>query len=179
MRVAYADPPYIGQARKHYKDDPKCAEVDHAGLIAQLESDYDGWALSASPISLPQILPLCPPGIRICAWVKPWCSWKAQNPAYCWEAVIIKQPRKSTRSRTADFIAENATRQRGVHGAKPERFCYWLFEILNLCRGDELVDLFPGSQIVLRSWVKWEKQAPIARGRRPKEQKQLILLRAV
>ena len=34
--VAYADPPYIGQARKHYSHDPNCAEVDHAELIDRL-----------------------------------------------------------------------------------------------------------------------------------------------
>lgn len=31
MRVAYADPPYIGQAMKHYGAQPNAAEVDHLG----------------------------------------------------------------------------------------------------------------------------------------------------
>ena len=30
MKFAYADPPYIGQAKRHYSHDPLCAEVDHA-----------------------------------------------------------------------------------------------------------------------------------------------------
>ena len=47
MRIAYADPPYIGQAKKHYSHDPKCAEVDHAKLLLQLQN-YDAWALSMS-----------------------------------------------------------------------------------------------------------------------------------
>ena len=51
MRLAYADPPYVGQAKKHYSHDPKCAEVDHAALFRQL-SEYDGWALSLSSPSL-------------------------------------------------------------------------------------------------------------------------------
>lgn len=55
MRLAYADPPYIGQARKHYKHDPQCAEVDHAALLAQLQG-YDGWALSLSSPSLKVML---------------------------------------------------------------------------------------------------------------------------
>lgn len=47
MRFAYADPPYIGQAKRHYSRDPCCAEVDHTELVAQLNT-YDAWALSLS-----------------------------------------------------------------------------------------------------------------------------------
>lgn len=90
MRFAYADPPYIGQAKKHYSHDPQCAEVDHAQLIAQLET-YDGWALSLSTPSLQEILALCPKDVRIAAWVKPFCAFKVNvNPAYAWEPVIWK-----------------------------------------------------------------------------------------
>lgn len=48
MRVAYADPPYIGQSAKHYRNHPDYAgEVDHLALIDRLVSEYpDGWALS-------------------------------------------------------------------------------------------------------------------------------------
>lgn len=42
MKFAYADPPYPGQARKHYGSHPDFGgEVDHSDLIAQLERDYD------------------------------------------------------------------------------------------------------------------------------------------
>lgn len=55
MKFAYADPPYVGQAKKHYSADPRCAEVDHAELIARLCADFpDGWALSLSSPSLKQ-----------------------------------------------------------------------------------------------------------------------------
>lgn len=37
--IVFADPPYIGQAKKHYNSE----EVDHKALITQLEV-YDGWA---------------------------------------------------------------------------------------------------------------------------------------
>jgi site-specific DNA-adenine methylase len=41
---AYADPPYVGQAKRHYNSE----EVDHVALIQMLVSDFpDGWALSA------------------------------------------------------------------------------------------------------------------------------------
>lgn len=69
MRFAYADPPYVGQARKHYNTE----EVDHAALIHHLVVEYpDGWALSCSSPSLPKLLPLCPADIRVMAWVKPF-----------------------------------------------------------------------------------------------------------
>ena len=54
MKAAYADPPYLGQARKHYASDPQCAEVDHAELIGRLCRDYDAWAfreIGTSPLS--------------------------------------------------------------------------------------------------------------------------------
>jgi hypothetical protein len=59
VKFAYADPPYIGQAKRHYSHDPQCAEVDHAELIARLCQGYpDGWALSLSSPSLKQVLSL-------------------------------------------------------------------------------------------------------------------------
>lgn len=63
LRVAYLDPPYIGQAKKRYKDHPDYAgEVDHKELIDRVVEEFpDGWALSASSPSLRQVLPLCPP----------------------------------------------------------------------------------------------------------------------
>ena len=48
MRLAYADPPYPGQAKRWYEDHPDYGgEVDHAQLVERLES-YDGWALHTS-----------------------------------------------------------------------------------------------------------------------------------
>lgn len=91
MRFAYADPPYIGQAKRHYSADPKCAEVDHQELIARLCSDYDAWALSLSTPTLKQILSYCPDNVRVGAWVKPFASFKpGVNPAYAWEPVVFR-----------------------------------------------------------------------------------------
>jgi hypothetical protein len=48
MKIAYADPPYIGCAHL-YRDHPDYAgEVDHVHLIERLERDYDGWILHAA-----------------------------------------------------------------------------------------------------------------------------------
>jgi hypothetical protein len=76
IRVAYADPPYVGQAKKHYGDHRDYAgEVDHRDLIHRLAGDYpDGWALSCSCQSLQEILRLAPDGVRVGAWFKPWSN---------------------------------------------------------------------------------------------------------
>jgi hypothetical protein len=69
---AYADPPYVGQARRHYgKHKDYAAEVDHAELIGRLERDYDGWAPSASMKSIPTLARMLPPDVLTLAWVKP------------------------------------------------------------------------------------------------------------
>lgn len=155
-RVACADPPYIEQAHRHYSHDPRCAEVDHAALILDLNNNYDGWALSCSSPSLRILLPLCPPDIRIGSWVKPFASFKKANPAYAWEPVIYKPCRsRNGRFVVRDYVDANITLKRGLCGVKPDRFCYWLFEILGMQPEDEFVDLFPGSGAVTRAWEKW------------------------
>jgi len=160
-RVAYADPPYIGQAHKHYGS----TEVDHEQLIREL-TEYDGWALSCSTPSLRQILTYCPEAVRVGAWVKPFCSFKKNvNPAYAWEPVIFVPCRKPQAMQTTrDWISANITLKRGCVGAKPDAFCYWLFQILGLRRGDTFSDLFPGSGAVSRCWQKWSDDAPLLTG---------------
>ena len=39
-----------------------------------------------------------------------------------------------------------------VIGAKPAEFCQWVFQLLGATRGDEFVDIFPGSAGVARAW---------------------------
>jgi hypothetical protein len=151
MKFAYADPPYIGQAKKHYSGDPRCAEVDHANLIEMMCSEYDGWALSCSSPSLQQILAVCPNDVRVMAWVKPFCAFKANvNPAYAWEPVIVWRPKKRSREcpTVRDWVSTPITLKRGLVGAKPEAFCFWLFEVLGLTPQDTLTDIYPGTGIV-------------------------------
>jgi hypothetical protein len=120
--AAYADPPYIGQAKRHYADDPQCAEVDHAALIDNMCSRFDCWALSCSSPSLKEILEMCPPEVRIGAWVKPFAIFKPNvNPGYAWEPVILWHGRQLGRDvkTVRDWVSENVTLKKGVSGAKP------------------------------------------------------------
>jgi hypothetical protein len=158
MKFAYADPPYIGQAKKHYNSE----EVDHKQLLLKLQKEYpDGWALSCSSPSLHKILPLCPSSCRIMVWVKPFCSFKpGVNPAYAWEPIIVFGGRKRTRDMPTvrDYIEANITLKKGIHGVKPDKFCFWLFEVFNMQPEDEFVDLFPGSGAVTNAWNEYRKK---------------------
>jgi len=164
MRVAYADPPYLGQAKKHYGNESTYAgEVDHAALIGQLVAEFpDGWALSCSSPSLRFLLPLCPEDARIGAWVKPFHVFKRGiRPAYAWEPVIYRggrntghppPPKGGVATTPKDWVAAAITLRKGLVGVKPDVFSYWIFAVLGLGAGDELVDLFPGSGAVTRAW---------------------------
>ena len=182
--MAYADPPYIGQSKRHYGDHVDYAgEVDHEKLIARLVRDYpDGWALSLSSPSLQPILEVCRENllstmdgnIRVMAWVKPFAAFKRNvRVAYAWEPVLVRPAlRLEGATPTRDFVedlamfdldlavAEPITMRRGLTGAKPEKFCFWLFEAMGLRPEDELHDLFPGSGAVQRAWEKWSNREP-------------------
>lgn len=160
MKFCYADPPYVGQAKRHYGKHPDYAgEVDHADLIARLVREYpDGWALSCSSPSLGLLLPMCPDSARVGAWVKPFAAFKPNvNPAYAWEPVIFHGGRKRARHEPTirDWCSCSITMQRGLVGAKPYDFCAWIFDVLGARPSDTLDDLFPGSDAVSRAWSKW------------------------
>jgi hypothetical protein len=171
MRFAYADPPYHGCAVRLYGDHPDAAVYDtldgHRALIDRLVAEFpDGWALSMSATNLRDLLPFAPSDVRVCAWVKGWCSWKPNNyPAYAWEPVLLYGGRKpasgdKTWDTARDWMMCNVATNMPVKGAKPRAFCEWVFSLLGLLPGDDLVDLFPGSGAVTETWEAWRQQLP-------------------
>lgn len=166
MRIGYADPPYPGQAKKHYGDHPDYGgEVDHVDLIHRLDTQYDGFVLHTSSVALGQIMTIVHEydvECRVMAWVKPFAAFKRNVPvAYAWEPVLVKPCRKpvvSGRMVMRDFLAEGITMKRGLSGAKPERVCHWLFECVGAHPDDALDDMFPGSGAVSRAWESWRQQ---------------------
>ena len=150
-RFAYSDPPYPGTAWRYYK----MPEVDHRAMIADLESrELMGYAISTSAEALRDVLPLCPAGARVCAWVKPHNPHPATNGLHnCWEPLIVVRGRQLPPGRR-DWLRAHPARMGGtLPGRKPLAFCRWLFECLGMVPGDELDDLFPGTGIVTRSWA--------------------------
>lgn len=155
MKLAYADPPYPGNAYL-YRDHPDYeGEVDHAELIEKLIG-YDGWALSTSAAALLDVLPLCPASVRVLAWVKHTVN-------VSWEPVIVHSARTVRGVRDWIEVEPDSYQWRPrpdsyVIGQKPATFCVWLFAWLGADPGDSLDDLFPGSGQVGREWTKWREQ---------------------
>lgn len=169
IRFAYADPPYPRCAKQHYRDDPSgitAAEVNHAELIERLQT-FDAWALSTHSPALRDILPLCPKGTRVAAWVKPFAAFKPNvRVAYSWEPVIFvgARPKENKQQLTIhDWVSAMPpifTKRNldGTKGQKPMEFCLWLFALMGLRDGDEMHDLFPGSKAVSIFWHSYIAQ---------------------
>lgn len=164
LRLAYADPPYPGKAYLYRGHRDYGGEVDHGELIRRLCS-YDGWALSTSAAALPDVLALCPPGVRVAAWhrgARAARSWRAAN---AWEPVIYHGGRGIDPSRAAGAtrrvdslvlgVSALTTLPGRVIGTKPPGFCRWLFDLLGAGPGDTLADLFPGSGAVAKAFATY------------------------
>jgi len=155
-RFAYADPPFPGLAKRYYGREKNYAgEVDHPSLIDRLlSSGYRGWALSTSARALRELLPLCPPEVRVCAWVKPvGAPPRTLGLHNVWEAVIVLQGRR-IRPGKRDALYIHPARFGGeLPGRKPLKFSAWLFGAMGMLPDrDELDDLFPGTGGVSRAW---------------------------
>jgi hypothetical protein len=155
MRFAYADPPYPGKAYYY----PENTEVDYVSLVARLVRDFpDGWALSLAARDLRDVLPSCPAGARVGAWVKQARMCRCSSAVSSWEPVIFVGGRR--RRATGGVRVLDACVARGrfrrfpgaMVGMKPPAFAVWVFEVLGASRGDVFVDLFPGSGAVSLAW---------------------------
>lgn len=180
MRLAYFDSPYFGccglYGHRHEAPWGCWNEPEtHRALIEHASAEFpDGWALSCSVPSLKVLLPMCPDDVRIGSWVKSFSAFKkGVRPAYAWEPVIFRggrnpsngyphaPPPKDGKQNTPKdfFITEDdvweviicpITLKKGLTGAKPEAFCRWVLDLLNVQPGDELVDVFPGTGVMGR-----------------------------
>jgi hypothetical protein len=155
MHFAYADPPYPGKAGYY----PEREEVDHASLLERLTADYpDGWALSTSAEALRDVLALCPPEIRVCAWTRAVRRVRSSRALSAWEPLLVAGGRPLRVDVVQDL--ENALVYRGrfrafpgaLVGMKPPQFSEWMFRQLGASPGDRLDDLFPGSGAVSAAW---------------------------
>lgn len=154
-RLAYADPPYPGLAKRYYQHEESYAgEVDHRRLLEQLAT-YDGWALSTSSEALRDILPMCPPGVLVRPWVKP-------NHVAKWEPVIVSQARRSPAG-MSDYLCTQPARGGGdLMGRKPIAFCAWIFKLLGSSPNDSFEDMFPGTGIFSSAWREFVSLGTVA-----------------
>jgi hypothetical protein len=166
LKLAYADPPYPGQAARWYKNHPDYAgEVDHRQLVDRLTSEYpDGWALSTSAAALPAVLAVCPAVVHVAVWH----VTNAEHPGFkvshwwrVWEPVIVSggcHDAEPVRNLLACPNHSGYDRRRTIAGQKPAEFCRWVFRLLGARVGDRLDDLFPGSGAVSRAWADYLAQ---------------------
>jgi hypothetical protein len=160
LRCAYADPPYPNRAKLYRRHRDYGGEIDICRLVARLVHEFpDGWALSTSAESLGSVLRFCPAAARVAAWFRGERPTASFHPLSAWEPVVYcggRARKVDTDRRRVDALVHVVRARRSdVHwvvGAKPSVFCYWMFDLLGLLPGDELVDLFPGSGGVSRAW---------------------------
>jgi hypothetical protein len=167
-RLAYADPPYPGNARLYVGHPDYAGEVDHAALLSRLAT-YDGWALSTSAAALPTVLAEAVAQdlpVRVAAWIRgarPHAT--ARYPVNAWEPVLyVPVPsRTAGEPRRVDALQHGVAAMRTlpsrVIGTKPAAFCRWIFDLVGATVTDELDDLFPGSGIVATTWSLFRRAA--------------------
>lgn len=161
LRLAFADPPYVGLSRRYYRDHPDYAgEVDHQELLQRL-STYDGWALAASSDSIPLIgsivHELCLDA-RMAVWVRGQRHVRSCWPGDAYEVVWFRPSRLLPLEEPGSNVHAWVARARlgdphRVIGAKPWPYLGWVFrELLQARPGDQLDDVFPGSGGVTAAW---------------------------
>ena len=165
MKFAYADPPYLGLAKRFYGDlHPEAAEYDkkekHIELIERLMDEFpDGWAVSLHTPTLPFYCSIMPPKARVCAWTKSIHQiWWNVTVQYAWEPVILYGGRqeKNRRPMVRDYMHCARAQRKGLRGSKPARFNEWILELLNYQLGDEMVDIFPGTEGMSKAVLEYE-----------------------
>lgn len=176
LRLAIADPPYLGRARRWYGDGrgpgrgrtqtgrngrqpdqhPDAQRWDrvqtHHQLIEQLTRDYDGWALACAPDSLSALLPAAPADATVGIWLRPNAMPGGGRILRSWEPVIFyvsKQRRGRDRGMATRDALTAPVRQQGFLGSKPPEWTRWVLAMLGYDPGlDDLDDLFAGSGAV-------------------------------
>lgn len=178
MKLAIADPPYLGRGARWYGDGrgggrtrtdgrwarngrkpdfhPQAAEWDdparHQKLIADLERDYDGWVVAGAADSLGVLLAGAPRSAQVAIWGKLNAMPGGARVLNRYEPVILRVPDvrrdRATGLRTADLLIA-PTRPQGFLGSKPPEWTRWVLDMLGYDPAtDEVVDIFAGSGAV-------------------------------
>lgn len=171
MRLAIADPPYLGRGERWYGNGrgdysgrgvadhhPEAGIWDspgaHIDMVAKLVTEFDGFAIAASVDSLGLYLTACPADVHVMVWHRRNAPPTGNRVRRCWEPVIIRQP-EGRRGRGSGFetvasdVLDAPAGRPGFAGAKPAAWTRWVLAALGYdSSADELVDMFPGSGAV-------------------------------
>jgi len=169
MRLAIADPPYLGRADRWYgtgrgdrggrgraDTHPDAAAWDapgrHVELVHELVANYDGWALAAAPASLALYLDAAPDDVRVMVWHRRNAPPSGARMRAAWEPVIAYVPlarRAHGTGPARDDVLDHPAGRPGFAGAKPPAWTRWVLDALGYDpHTDEVADLFPGSGAV-------------------------------
>lgn len=170
MRLAIADPPYLGRANRWYGDGrgsgggrhvadhhPDARAWDsaetHRDLVRRLCDEYDGWVIASAPDSLPIYLSACVGVVpRVMVWHRRNAPPSGSRIGNMWEPVILRVPdgrsAHGTGMHVSDVLDAPAPRQ-NFAGAKPAAWTRWVLDALGYEPGvDTIDDLFAGSGAV-------------------------------
>lgn len=168
MRIAIADPPYLGRAARWYgvggrgsgggqhraDEHPAAADWDdpatHAALVSRLCQDFDAWAIAATPSSLPLYLSQAP-AARVMIWHRRNAVPSGARVRSCWEPVLISTPQRAYGSGLpVNDVLDCPNPVAGFAGSKPPQWTRWVLDALGYNpETDTVEDLFNGSGGVL------------------------------
>jgi len=154
--------PQAGRSEKSTIRAPKKADVHplahewdqperHAQMVASIEADYDGWAITMNPGNLAQYLAWVTKPIRVAVWVKPDAMPHNSRPIRSWEPVLLHVPEGRRRANGRLPIRDYLIAAKGgsaFAGEKPRAWTRWVLDMLGYEEGDEVTDLFHGSGAV-------------------------------
>lgn len=160
MRLAIADPPYLGRADRWYGDGRGSGRtrtdggyrgrngrkpdyhpqakvwddpVSHVRLIEQLASDFDGWAVAGHATSTRVLLDAAPAGAQLAVWSRPNAVPGGGRVVNSWEPVVVFVP-KGRRDRSSGMrtrdVLHAPVRRQGFLGSKPPEWTRWVLDML-------------------------------------------------
>lgn len=160
MRLAIADPPYLGRADRWYgegrgsgrtwtaggyrgrngrkPDQHPDAKVwddpaSHVALIERLAASYEGWAVAGHATSTALLLNAAPAGAQLAVWVRPNAIPGGARVVNGWEPVLIFVPTER-RGRTTGMRTRDVLTapvlRQGFLGSKPPQWTRWVLDML-------------------------------------------------
>ena len=170
MRLAIADPPYLGRAALWYGGQhhrhrgtpgrakgrgctsaeyhPDAAQWDdperHRALMTDLDLHWDGWAMAASAKTIDQLLPHATAlGARCAIWVVSNAIPDGARVRSVWEAVLYRVPASRRAVGTGMRVTDVLRAPHpvsGFVGAKPSQWTTWVLDLLGFDPATDSVD---------------------------------------
>lgn len=170
MRLAIADPPYLGRAslwygggqHPHYGTPgrakgrtvadrewhPDAAQWDdperHMALMTDLDLHWDGWAMAASAKTLSELLPHADKlGARCGIWHVTNAIPDGARVRSTWEALIFRVPLSRRAAGTGMSVPDTLHAphpMNGFVGSKPDQWTTWVLDLLGYDPSEDTVD---------------------------------------